>query len=586
MEIAQAIMTNLVIPLLIEDRKRVYNSSLRAMMPIVNSLETLMAISHNDDDDDDDDDYVEEDDVLEPENHGRKAISLFSDSDSDEDLPPDLKHISDIYAAHHSKCPAHLEFPSPYAQSKTSNLDSVTLKFTGGEQAKVDSILSHSDSSSTNELEADVRELYATLIARGCVLRKMCSTGPGTDSEAANSTANIPRGLFTLDGDLEQLKVITELLAPLTKQQRLEILKYAGGSSSFQQPNDLMKGFMIFRQFLQSPAYKAWVPDDTTRSVHIGKLEAKLKKDGMEKSSIEGFVKVFHSLDFIVPRCWSMTNVQKGWEMFTATSPGKYDPILRMSSKWEFLTDVQKQKVRDAIHPLAETMATGRGFIDEKIMMNLLGEDILGVPPSPESGSEGSDSDESDAAPRSNKSEGGGGRKRPPPKADGKRKGLEEKTLNRQRAVVVTGTNQRFLIDLRVQIKAMKEIHADLKRAIALVPAPPPPRPSTAPELSTSTSSSSSSSKSAASTTAASASAATATTSQTRPASAPTTSSKRTVKKSQVKDHCQNTDCAGTNTDLTRCPLCYMTFCGDCSTPDARKKHQAGRMCKTLSGGS
>ena len=58
--------------------------------------------------------------------------------------------------------------------------------------------------------------------------------------------------MFSLDGDQQQLFLITEmLLAPFTKQQRIEILKFAGGGSSFHQPNDLIKGF-IFRRFLKS----------------------------------------------------------------------------------------------------------------------------------------------------------------------------------------------------------------------------------------------------------------------------------------------------------------------------------------------
>ena len=145
--------------------------------------------------------------------------------------------------------------------------------------------------------------MYAKLVELR--LRRTCA-GPRR-SESADARVDLQRMMFSLDGDQEQLFLITELLAPLTKQQRIEVLKYAGGSSSFQQPNDLMKGFMIFRRFLKSPLYKAWNPSADPPSAQLAKLERKLREDGMDKASMEGFLKVFRATEFVVPRAWSVS---------------------------------------------------------------------------------------------------------------------------------------------------------------------------------------------------------------------------------------------------------------------------------------
>lgn len=122
--------------------------------------------------------------------------------------------------------------------------------------------------------------MYAKLVAKGLELRlRRTCAGPRRRSASADDDPRVKRQqrmMFSLDGDQQQLFLITEMLAPLTTQQRIEILKFAGGSSSFQQPNDLMKGFMIFRRFLKSKLYKSWNPSAAPPTAQFVKFERKL----------------------------------------------------------------------------------------------------------------------------------------------------------------------------------------------------------------------------------------------------------------------------------------------------------------------
>jgi hypothetical protein len=581
-EIATMIFSNFVCPLLIDYRKRVLDSANRALQPIKNTLATLLRIAGDDDDDDDDDDYVGSE---QSDDEGERArASLFDDSSSDNDeekTSAEKKLLDELYLPVYSECPSQLEFPSPFETSTTATLDSATLKFTPTEQVKLNQVLNQSDSTSATQLQKDVGELYMLLLAKGLGLRKSCVDPPDAFEDDASGFKIPKRMVFTLDGDLEQIRTITELLFPLTKQQRLEVLKFAGGSSSFQQPNDLMKGFMIFRRFILSPQYKSWNPSKDTPSSSLQKLEMKFVADKMEKASMEGYLKIFRSLDFIVPRAWSVVNVQKGWEIFKSASPGEYDSILEMSTRWPLLSEAQKQKVRDSIHPLAETMATNRGLLDESIMQNMLGSEILGEEPaveaSIESDSESESEPESDSeSARPGKRQEEGGRKRGPPRAV---KPLAELILNRQRAVVVSSNRARFTVAVRAKIKALKAIHTDLKKMIAELPPPPPPRQS-APDGSSSSSSFSSSSAAAATVSgAATASGVPRPVTPTEDSVNPTR-----VTASKLKKVCESSSCSvEVPRGLARCNYCYMTFCEACSSADLIALHHKSMMCKKKS---
>lgn len=78
----------------------------------------------------------------------------------------------------------------------------------------------------------------------------------------------------------------------------------------------------------------------------------------MDKAQMEYLLKVFYATEFVVPRAWSVSNNQKGWDVFRAAKPRKYDSILEMSTRRSTLDDEQIKKVRDSSHPLAETMGT------------------------------------------------------------------------------------------------------------------------------------------------------------------------------------------------------------------------------------
>ena len=584
--IATAIFVNLVIPLMLADRKRVYDNARQALQPISHSLNSLLDIAREDEDDEEDEDYMEEEeeDVKEQE---RPSIPLF-DSDSDIDSDSDeaaslenntlLDELDELYAPFRSTCPAELVYPSPFTPGKSSTLDSAKLKFSPVEQAKINVLLAEAESSDKSDLEYCTRELYYILLKRGLELRKECATA-GANGDP-DRKVKMPRMCFSLDGAKDQLDVISELLAPLTKQQRMEILKYAGGSSSFEQPNDLMKGFMIFRRFIKSAQYGNWDPTSTACSAHVTRLEEKLTKDGMKKSSKEGYLKLFHALEFIVQRAWSASNVQKGWEILSAARPGQYDSILEMSSRWSTLNKEQKQQVRSSIHPLAETMATDRGFMDERVMRNLLGDDILGG--ESDTGSNSSESDDDTPIDKSK------GRKRSPPKSV---KNLEELTLNRQRAVVVSGERARHVVSVRAQVKALNQIHADLKKSLSMLPSPPLPSVQPIVPLASSTSSaapsSSSSSSSSAPSVAAPAStirAAAGLAVQGGAAAAAAAPTAKKVVKKILKTSCEHPDCDKDGpTDLSRCDLCYMTFCQECFTDEKKVIHQNGKVCKKLS---
>lgn len=308
----------------------------------------------------------------------------------------------------------------------------------------------------------------------------------------------------------------------------------------------------------------------------VSKFVSKLKADGVDKPTRDGFEKLLVSLDMLLLNCWTQKNIRAGWQMFRNITPQDYDPILKSSVAWDTLTERQKQRVRDAIPALAMSISTNNGLVDETLMTNMLGdilEDYESDAAEEEEDSDATSSDsDSSAGSDVEMAVGGATSSLLPPK-----KALPTKVLIQQRAVVVSSPAARYFIDMRAQHKLLKLHWEELKALVSKLPVPPPPRTQAAPPSSSTSSTSSSSSSSSAA-------------GPQKPTTAPAGNSNAPAKplagvvKSMLKKICENSNCGvASPCNLVRCKHCWMTFCGECSTPQALGLHHQSNMCKKKS---
>ena len=349
-------------------------------------------------------------------------------------------------------------------------------------------------------------------------------------------------------------------------------------------------------KFVHSTMYTNFNPwtDPSKMPLCAKNLERILRENKMKKPSCDAYVKFTATFDFLKAQAFSQKNIRLGWRLYRGL-PKNEDAIFEQCTDWPTYTDEMKQRVRDSIAPLTVSMQAGHGIIDERLMRELLGDEIMGPRPSSSAaGPETSDSDDDD---ESSDDDSGERKTRSEAAASAAvtkkaKKELRKRPLHHQRTAVMTAPGFRYLVHHRGLHKQFKAIYDDLKVAIKALPKETLQRAASAAAAASSSSAAATAAASAtagSSSSSSSSSAAAAAAGQPTPASAPAASSTAAAPpggkvKKHLKKCCENTNCAQTvPTGLTRCEHCYMTFCGECSSVTTLAVHHASIVCKKLS---
>jgi hypothetical protein len=138
------------------------------------------------------------------------------------------------------------------------------------------------------------------------------SATPSTPSPAPPAAADLRPAVLFLDGEYSQIHIAMDGIGKAARCNNIWLFKFASSCSKTQQPNDVMKSFMVLHQFFRS--YKFQGPLDPTQMVlPVGwtKIQQALKP--IAASSRATFENYFRRLPYALDTAFSTSTVSQGY---------------------------------------------------------------------------------------------------------------------------------------------------------------------------------------------------------------------------------------------------------------------------------
>ena len=190
-------------------------------------------------------------------------------------------------------------------------------------------------------------------------------------------TANIrlDRLVWSFDGDIPQIQaVLEEEMAAYTEKHRIELFKFAAACSGKQQPNDVMKGFLVLKRLLRSLKFKYSELQEVEIPSYMPNLKLFLQKnstfDSKERQLVESF---FEKLPQVLRVSMSPKIIADGYR---GLIPFDKEYLLSQCTYWDKFSEETQQHILKSIPKLAKQAE--RFQLTENML------DIAEIPASPQ----------------------------------------------------------------------------------------------------------------------------------------------------------------------------------------------------------
>ncbi|KAJ1434661.1 hypothetical protein B484DRAFT_473356 [Ochromonadaceae sp. CCMP2298] len=182
---------------------------------------------------------------------------------------------------------------------------------------------------------------------------------PGTDGASSREARSGPveqgirQALLLLDGELNQIKGLTgpHGLMYEALERAIRAAKLAAACSKTTQPADVMKGFMIFHQFLSGNMFRHLDQDALQRPAYMQQVMQLITP--IDPASRRLYEKYFLTLSWIVSQAYTMSHVSHGWDQAGVGFPPDVDKILTNCPTIAALPGPDFQRVRKACFEFA-----------------------------------------------------------------------------------------------------------------------------------------------------------------------------------------------------------------------------------------
>lgn len=167
------------------------------------------------------------------------------------------------------------------------------------------------------ENETALMVIVLSIVVDRCIEDRkkfMEESGDYWKSQPQNHGLTMPSIVFSLDGDFPQLNAIMSVLLEKYRGQHIIWLKFAGGCSLSQQPDDLIKSFPIIKGVVKSYNYTAAYEFQPNFS-KIAKVEKLLKSCGVKQRSKQTFLQYITRQSDMDSKGFTNVIVKRGWQL-------------------------------------------------------------------------------------------------------------------------------------------------------------------------------------------------------------------------------------------------------------------------------
>ena len=191
-----------------------------------------------------------------------------------------------------------------------------------------------------------------------------CSTA---NSISLPPLSPIKTAVLFLDGEYNQIK--DGGAGQYARENNMILFKFAASCSKTQQPNDVMKSFMILHKFFRSQQFKNFDVTTALRPAYLVDLQKILAP--VPKASRDTFVRYFLSLPFVFDNAFFKSTIMNGYTKTGVGWPFTVDRILRNCPNIESKYAAEMESIKNHIYEIAATgmqfTAVGQGgtILDE-----------------------------------------------------------------------------------------------------------------------------------------------------------------------------------------------------------------------------
>lgn len=183
------------------------------------------------------------------------------------------------------------------------------------------------------------------------------AAGAATAATGSETLSNIDDRMFTLltlDGELPQVNAYLD--APeVYFENGISVFKFSAACSKKQQPNDCMKSFQIVKKYYRSRKSKIVNEKNVQYADYVVLVKNHLEKAGIDKNSVETFVRFVGQLPTVLSSAFSIHNIQDGWAISGLGGPQGFDcrKIMSQWTGWNNLNLEEQNLVVEKIHKIA-----------------------------------------------------------------------------------------------------------------------------------------------------------------------------------------------------------------------------------------
>ena len=161
------------------------------------------------------------------------------------------------------------------------------------------------------------------------------------------------RIVWSFDGDIPQIQaLLEEEMAAYIEEHRVELFKFAAACSAKQQPNDVMKGFLVLKRLLRSLKFKYSELQEVEVPSYMANLKKFLKRnstfDSEERELVESF---FSKLPQVLRVSMSPKIIADGYRGLV---PFDKVHLLTQCTSWNRYSEETQQQVIQSIPKLAK----------------------------------------------------------------------------------------------------------------------------------------------------------------------------------------------------------------------------------------
>jgi hypothetical protein len=181
------------------------------------------------------------------------------------------------------------------------------------------------------------------------------------------ASLNNLRLILSIDGEHFQLQAV-DYFAKLDKYSNLEFLKWAASCSFFQQPNDLMKSFVLTRKRSKQREGNA-ARTGIDSEIYFQAFQRILK--GLPASSRNTYLKYFAECPADIQYAFSYTDIRSGWKK-AGICP---IDIVQMLCKWPSFAEITTAQGEGLVKIIEEKLipfARREGYIDDKTLYDAI----------------------------------------------------------------------------------------------------------------------------------------------------------------------------------------------------------------------